>query len=112
MKTKKIFSLVLCFFMLSCALILPAYADDSAIVAYVTFSRYGEIVNDKNGTPIACAPVSLSGQDGYTIDDVLKEAHNLYFEGGADAGYKTATTQLGLGITKLLGDESGRYGYY
>ena len=87
------------------------YADANEITAYITISRYGEIVTDKDGNPVAEAPVVLTGKESYTLDDVFSEAHELYYEGGAAAGYASADGEWGLSVTKVWGDTSGKYGY-
>ncbi len=46
------------------------------------------------------------------LDEVLYAAHEQAYEGGAAAGYASAATQWGLGISKLWGDTSYNYGYY
>ena len=48
----------------------------------------------------------------YTIDSILRRAHDEFYEGGADAGYASEETQYGLSLLKLWGDESGAYSYY
>ena len=50
--------------------------------------------------------------DEIDVDEVLRELHEAYYKGGADAGYASKNGDNGLRITKLWGDESGAYGYY
>lgn len=48
----------------------------------------------------------------FDVDDALYAAHESGFEGGASAGYASAYSQWGLGITMLWGDTSGSFGYW
>ncbi|MBE7025920.1 MAG: DUF4430 domain-containing protein, partial [Ruminococcaceae bacterium] len=89
---------------------IAATADSSEnITAYLTVSRYGEIVTDKNGNPVAHAAVELAGQESYTLDDVFRAAHEMYYD-GAD-GYASSVGDWGLGVDTLWGDDSGSFGY-
>lgn len=53
----------------------------------VSISKDGKFLNDKDGNPMAGRTVTLTGQSSYTMDDALKAAHDLYYPGGAEAGY-------------------------
>lgn len=53
----------------------------------VSISKDGKFLDDKDGNPMAGRTVTLTGQSSYTMDDALKAAHNLYYPGGAEAGY-------------------------
>ena len=53
----------------------------------VNISKDGKFLNDKDGNPMAGRTVTLTGQSSYTMDDALKAAHDLYYPGGAEAGY-------------------------
>lgn len=110
MKKLKGLSLILCITMLMSLCNFSAYANGKINVA-ITISRYGEIVSDTNGDFVAEAKVSLTGKSSYTLDDVFREAHNLYYSGGAEAGYATEVGDYGLGVTKVWGDTSGKFGY-
>ncbi|MBQ7566787.1 MAG: hypothetical protein IJT18_06675 [Oscillospiraceae bacterium] len=83
------------------------------ITVNVTISKYGEIVNDKDGNPVALAPVTLTGKAAYTVDDALYAAHEAFYEGGAAAGYGSVDdATYGKSLTKLWGDENSRmFGY-
>lgn len=105
---KRILSMLLTLMMLVC--IIPANAQSTDMAVYLTFSKYGEIAQDKNGDMIACAKVELSGKPEYNLDDVFAMAHSMYFEEGAD-GYASSQSQWGFGIDKLWGDTSGNFGY-
>ena len=108
---KRGLSVLLCVLMLLSALSFTVYADTNEITAYITISMYGNIVNDKNGNPVAEAPVVLTGKDSYTLDDAFYAAHEEYYDGGAAAGYASGDSELGLSVTKVWGDTSGKYGY-
>ena len=53
----------------------------------VSVSKDGKFLNDKDENPMAGRTVTLSGQSSYTMDDALRTAHDLYYSGGAAAGY-------------------------
>ncbi|MCR4719169.1 MAG: hypothetical protein K5768_06020 [Firmicutes bacterium] len=114
MKKLRGLSLVLCITMLLGIFNLSAYAQNT-ITAYVTISMYGDIVKDTNANYVAEAPVELTGKESYTLDDVFVKAHDLFYEGGAIAGYETEVSNFGygdsLGIKKVWGDTSGKFGY-
>ena len=110
MKKTRGLSLILCITMLFGIVNFSAYAQNT-ITAYITISRYGEIVKDTNGDYVAEAPVTLTGKESYNLDDVFYEAHNLFYDGGAAAGYATEVGEYGLGLTKVWGDTSGKFGY-
>ncbi len=84
-----------------------AAAADSSTLAYVTIAN-GELL-------VAREPVSVTDEDGdgaLTINDAIISAHKQLYPGGAD-GYRTATMELGVYITRLWGVENGgSYGYY
>lgn len=108
---KRGLSILLCALMLLSTLHFTVYADTNEITTYITISVHGNIVNDKNGDPVAEAPVVLTGKDSYTLDDAFIAAHDAYYEGGAAAGYATADSQWGLSVTKVWGDTSSKFGY-
>ena len=87
-------------------------AEDMAspVTVYLTLSRYGEIVQDKNGNDMVYAPVTLNGKEQYTLDDVFSSAHENYYESGDD-GYASSQGEWGFGIDKLWGDTSYNFGY-
>lgn len=84
---------------------VSAFAD-----AYVTIS------DDKGDLVLVQKEVELSDADGdgaVTISDVLYNAHEQFFDGGAEAGFASADGDYGLMLTKLWGIENGgSYGYY
>ncbi len=60
--------------------------------------------------------IDLNDADGdgaLTVNDALIIAHDKFYDGGAEAGYASATGDYGLMLTKLWGTENGgSYGYY
>lgn len=84
----------------------PEPADP--IDVYVTIADKGNIVMPKE--KVSVTDCDASGD--FTVDEVLYAAHAEEYAGGAEAGYATAETAYGLGITKLWGDTSGNYGYW
>ena len=73
-------------------------------------------VTVSSGTGVYTETLNLTDADGdgaLTINDALILFHDAAYEGGAAAGYGSAVSQYGLGITKLWGIENGSsYGYY
>jgi len=88
---------------------LTVYAEND-IAVYLSVSKYAELVKDKNGMDMAYAKVVMSGKDSYTIDDVFVNAHEMYYDDGAD-GYASSESEWGLGVDKLWGDTSYNFGY-
>ena len=111
---KKTLSLFLSLILLISSTALPAMATDTAentVTAYVTVSKYGEIIDDKNGDAIAMMPVDLSGEDEYDLIDVFTALHEECYDGGAESGFATAVGDYGLYISKFWGDESENFNY-
>jgi len=55
----------------------------------------------------------IDGDGSLTLDDAIYCAHEQYYEGGAEAGYKSYLGQYGLALEKLWGvNNGGSYGYY
>ncbi len=104
---KRILALVLTFIMLLG--VMPVYAEN-AITVYMSISKYGQIVETKDGDAFAYLPIKLKGKDEYTIDDAFLAAHTQYYEGGEN-GYGTENSDWGLSISKLWGDTSYNFGY-
>ncbi len=92
--------------------VVPVLAEGTEITVVLSVSQYGEIVKDKNGNDMAYLPVTLTGKGSYTLDDVFREAHAVYYEGG-DAGYASVYSEQykDISITKMWGDDSGKFGY-
>ncbi|MBO4831065.1 MAG: S-layer homology domain-containing protein [Oscillospiraceae bacterium] len=87
----------------------PAAGEAAApIEVFVTISNAGEVV-------VPMGKVTVEDRDAsgtFDVDEALYAAHEAFYEGGAGAGYATAVSEYGLGITKLWGDDSGSFGYY
>jgi len=74
-------------------------------------------IADANGAlALVQAEVTVTDIDAdgaLTVNDALYCAHELYYEGGAAAGYAAAQSEYGLSLAKLWGTENGgSYGYY
>ena len=111
MKKFRGLSVILCIAMILSALNITVMAEEKTITAYITVSKYGEIVKDKNGDFVALAELTLTGKESYTLDDAFYAAHEKYYDGGAAAGYAAADSEWGLSVTKVWGDTSGKFGY-
>lgn len=70
--------------------------ESKEIQVTVSVSKDGEFLNDKDGNPMAGRTVTLTGQSSYTMDDALKAAHDLYYPGGAEAGYDYHADDAGI----------------
>lgn len=106
---KKILSTLLALTMIISA--IPVFAEEAKdITVYLSLSKYGEIVEDKNGEYMAYAEVNLSGGTDYNLNDVFLTAHEVYYENGTD-GYASSVSNWGFGIDKLWGDTSYNFGY-
>ncbi|MCQ2405700.1 MAG: S-layer homology domain-containing protein [Oscillospiraceae bacterium] len=95
------------------AITFKTAAEDAEIS--ITLANGGEIINDRNGNAIVCAPVTVSDRnaDGIlSIDEALYAVHEAYYEGGAEAGYASSVGKLGLSLDKLWGNTSYNFGYY
>ena len=74
-------------------------------------------IADENGK-LAVAQEELvvhdaDGDGSITVNDAMIVAHDKFYDGGADAGYETATSEYGISMNKLWGTENGgSYGYY
>lgn len=95
--------------LLICQSVMPAFAQDATTV-YVTISDgEGKLV-------LSHAAVSVTDVDEdnqLTIHDTLYCAHEQYYTGGAQAGYKAEESAWGLSLMKLWGVENGgSYSYY
>ena len=127
---KKLLCLWLAIAMSFCLLPAAALADAAdAATVYVTISKYGELVDDEEGDPVAMVPITLSGQEAYTMDDALKAAHEAYFHGDevlyaggatpedeaddifSEDGYYSYDGDYGLSLGVLWGEDSGSFGY-
>ncbi len=110
---KKTISLILSVVMIVSSLGVTAFATENelnAATVYITISKHGEIVNDKNGCPIAMTAVELSGKDVYVLDDAFRIVHADLCEAG-ESGYETATGDYGLYVSKFWEDTSENFTY-
>jgi len=109
MKLKKVLSIILAFVIILG--VFPVCAEGvENISVYLSVSRYGELVADKNGNTFACVEIELDGKESYNLDDVFLTAHSLYYEDAED-GYSSSEGEWGLGIDKFWGDTSYNFGY-
>lgn len=109
---KKLISLLLSIVIILGLCSFNVFAEDNAITVYITMSKYGEILTDREGNDINCVAVELAGQESYTLDDLFFKAHELFYDGGAEEGYFTEIVDpWGLSVTKFWGDTSGNFGY-
>lgn len=74
-------------------------------------------ISDKDGNLVLTqSPVNVTDIDNdgsLTIYDALYQAHETYYEGGAEAGFAAEQSQYGLSLAKLWGTANGgSYGYY
>ncbi len=106
-----------------CSLICDAdgniyYKNDSGTIFCLSNELSEDVlvsIANKGGVELsyACVTASDRNDDGIIdIDEVLCAAHDEYYEGGAAAGYATASSEYGAYISKLWGDESGNFGYF
>ncbi len=105
---KRTLTLIITLCLLLSLLAIGASAEESPATVYVTIASKGELVAVR-------IPVTLSDYDNdgsLTVNDALYGAHEKKYEGGANAGYSYYTSEYGLSMSKLWGDESGAYGYY
>ena len=70
--------------------------EKKEIQVTVSISKDGKFLDDKDGNPMAGRTVTLTGQSSYTMDDALRLAHDLYYPGGADAGYDYHSDDAGI----------------
>lgn len=70
--------------------------EEKEIQVTVSISKDGKFLDDKDGNPMAGRTVTLTGQSSYTMDDALRLAHELYYPGGADAGYDYHADDTGI----------------
>lgn len=86
-----------------------AMADSTKTAdVYVTISNAGQL----EMTYEKVTATDLNNDGKIDIDETLKAAHDVAYEGGAAAGYGSVVGSWGLSLTKLWGDESGSFGYF
>ena len=99
---------------LALALILTAIGANNRTLAEDLSAKV--LVSIANGTLVLAAEeitvTDVDNDGALTINDALYAAHEAKFDGGAAAGYGSASTEYGLSMTKLWGVENGgSYGY-
>lgn len=106
---KRIVSMLTVLAMVLAMMPAMAFADaaETAKVS-VTIADKGSLVMTQEEVTVT----DIDADGALTINDALYAAHEAAYEGGAAAGYASATSSWGLAITKLWGDTSGSYGYY
>ena len=94
--------------------IVPAVASVTVIdpadpiEVYVTVSDKGEVT-----VPMKLITVEdIDASGAVDVNEVLYAVHEAFYEGGAAAGYATASSDWGLSISKLWGNETASVGYY
>ncbi|MBR1529523.1 MAG: dockerin type I repeat-containing protein [Oscillospiraceae bacterium] len=87
----------------------PVSAEDSADIIVTIADKDGNLVMTQDTVRVT----DLDGDGVLTIYDALYQAHEDYYDGGAEAGFGTEQTQYGLSLAKLWGTANGgSYGYY
>ena len=101
--------------------IAAAFAVSLAAIPFSVFAEsadscdvYVTITNGEH--KIVMEEVTVTDTDGdgaLTVSDALYNAHEEFYDGGAEAGYATEMTKWGLSLMKLWGvANGGSYGYY
>ncbi len=109
-KTNKVISILLVFLIMLGIATVCAAEETEGITVFLSISQYGEIVQGKNGETLANTPMILTEQDTYNLDDLFREAHNLYYPEERE-GYASSESKWGFGIDMFWGDASGNFGY-
>lgn len=105
---KRTLTLITTLCLLLSLLAIGASAQKNHTIVTVTIAVKGELVATQISVPVE----DIDGDGVFTINDALYCAHEQVYEGGANAGYSSYTSEYGLSMSKLWGDESGAYGYY
>ncbi len=108
---KKIISVMISAIMIASMLSVAVFAGDaqSADVFVTIVDGDGKLVVTLE--KITVTDIDNDGE--LTVNDALYCAHEQKFDGGAAAGYASASSDWGLSLTKLWGVENGgSYGYY
>ena len=86
--------------------------ESNNITVYVTVSDAGVFVADKNGEYVVRDEITLSGQDNYTLIDVMTKLHEDYYvEGASGFGYSDDYGSGNL-VNKLWGEDTSLVGFY
>ncbi len=109
---KKTLSILLLLVMLLSLLPTAALAENvdapHYYYAYVTIADKGSVVMAQQKVGVA----DIDGDGKITVNDTLYAAHKAAYEGGAEAGYSSYTSDYGLSLGTLWGDNSGNFGYW
>lgn len=105
---KRTLTLITTLCLLLSLLAIGASAQKNHTIVTVTIAVKGELVATQVSVPVE----DIDGDGVFTINDALYCAHEQVYEGGANAGYGSYTSEYGLSMSKLWGDESGAFGYY
>ena len=105
MKHTITFLLLLCLLLSLCTISTTAQEQTTV---FVTIAVKGELAAVQVAVPVE----DVDGDSALTVNDALYIAHQNLYEGGAKAGYAYYTSDFGLSMSKLWGDESGSFGYY
>ena len=105
---KKVITLFTALALLLALLAIGASAEENPVTVYVTVAVKGELVAVQ--IPVVVNDYDNDGE--LTVNDALYGVHKQEYAGGADAGYACYSSDYGLSMSKLWGDESGAYGYY
>ena len=88
----------------------------SAVSAEDITTVFVTISDANNKLVVVQEPIVVTDADNdgkLTINDTFILAHDKFYEGGSEAGYKSSVGQYGLSIDKLWGTENGgSYMYY
>ncbi len=88
---------------------VPVSAEETAEVFVTIADAEGKLALAQE--KISVTDINADGK--LTINEALYSAHELYYEGGAEAGYTASETDYGLSLMKLWGTENGgSFGYY
>lgn len=114
MRTKKLLSIIisLCI-VLSCIsanVFSSEIGTDGKNYAYITLSKYGQILSDKDGKPIAETAFEWDRGETKTLDDLFLSLNKDYCMSGAD-GYESDVGEYGSYVKKFWNDDSGNFGY-
>lgn len=107
---KRIYAFILALILMVTSLPGITALASREITVYLTVSHCGEIAEDKNGNSIALSPITLSGQESYTLDDLFLRAHEEFYPDG-ESGYASSEGGYGLAVNKFWGNDSGLFGY-
>ncbi len=106
---KKIFSVMLSFFMIMGCMSITSFADNDSATVYVSIANKGQLVAAQTKVTVT----DIDGDNALTVNDALYAVHDAAYSGGAKEGYSYYTHKdYGLSIGKLWGDTSGNFGYY